>query len=212
MSPQRSISRIKHDLHRRNAQSAHSPAQPACGSRAQRLPRRARVPMIGRTGHTRKGRHRSVEVAVLTFRVWHVCARCHRNQKSLHAILRSRSELISDRILLLVACRPRARVVRACAVGIARRGAQIGGLGAPCKAGGHRCSLLHGCRCHSAPQFRAIGSPVGRAALRLETGRGHLPFANREGCKRAEIILDAHGSCEQAGPVGWGEPLTLAKK
>jgi hypothetical protein len=27
-----------------------------------------------------------------------------------------------------------------------------------------------------------------------------------------EHDLDAHGSCEQAGPVGWGEPLTLAKK
>ena len=25
-----------------------------------------------------------------------------------------------------------------------------------------------------------------------------------------EHDLDAHGSCEQAGPVGWGEPLTLA--
>jgi hypothetical protein len=118
-------------------------------------------------------RHRSVEVAVLTFRGWHVCARCHRNKKNLHAILRSGSELVSlpDRILLLIACRPRARVIRACAVGIARRGAQIGRLGAPCKAGGHWCSLLHGCRCHRAPQFRAIGRPVGHAALRLETGR-----------------------------------------
>jgi hypothetical protein len=95
-----------------------------------------------------------------------------------------RRSLLSDRILLLIACRPRARVilVRACAVGIARppgakmaaRALAVGRLGAPCKAGGHRCSLLlvvHGCRCHRAPQFRAIGSPVGRAALRLETGR-----------------------------------------
>ena len=33
-------------------------------------------------------RHRSVEVAVLTFRGWprHVCARCHRNKKNLHAM------------------------------------------------------------------------------------------------------------------------------
>jgi hypothetical protein len=52
---QRSISRIKHDLHRRNAQSAHSPAKPACGSRAQQLPRRVHVPMTGRAGHTRLG-------------------------------------------------------------------------------------------------------------------------------------------------------------
>ena len=57
---QRSISRIKHDLHRRNAQSAHSPAKPACGSRAQRLPRRAHVPMTGRAGHTRLGTTPSV--------------------------------------------------------------------------------------------------------------------------------------------------------
>ena len=118
-------------------------------------------------------RHRSVEVAVLTFRGWHVCARCHRNKKNLHAILRSGSELVSlsDRILLLIACRPRARVIRACAVGVARRGAQIGRLGAPCKAGGRRCSLTHDVICRSAAQFRAIGGPVGRAALRLETGR-----------------------------------------
>jgi hypothetical protein len=57
---QRSMSRIKHDLHRRNAQSAHSPAKPACGSRAKRLPRRAHVPMTGRAGHTRLGTTPSV--------------------------------------------------------------------------------------------------------------------------------------------------------
>ncbi len=151
-----------------------------------------------------------MEVAVLTFRVWHVCARCHRNKKSLHAILRARSELISlsDRILLLVACRPRARVIRACAVGIARRGAQIGRLGAPCKDGGHCYLLPHDGRCRRATQLRPIGGPVGRAALRLETGRarsrrprspasrngtGHMPLANRARCKRAEIVLDANG-------------------
>ena len=57
---QRSISRIKHDLHRENTQSAHSPAKPACGSRAQRLPRRAHVPRTGRAGHTRLGTRLSV--------------------------------------------------------------------------------------------------------------------------------------------------------
>ena len=125
------------------------------------------------------GGHRSAEVAVLKFRGWHVCARCHRYKKNLRAILRSDSELISlsDRILLLVACRPRVRVKRACAVGIARRGAQIGRLGAPCKAGGRWCSLTHECRCCRAPQFRAIGDPVGRAALPLE---GSQPRAARE--------------------------------
>ena len=57
---QRSISRIKHDLHRKNAQSARSPAKPVCGSRAQRLPRRAHVPMIWCAGHTRLGTRPSV--------------------------------------------------------------------------------------------------------------------------------------------------------
>ena len=52
---QRSISRIKHDLHRENTQSARFPAKPACGSRAQGLPGRAHVPIIGRTGQTRLG-------------------------------------------------------------------------------------------------------------------------------------------------------------
>ena len=82
---------------------------------------------------------------------------------------------LAGRLLLLVACRSRARVIRACAVavGIAKRGAQIRRLGASCKAGVRWCSLPHGRRCRhgDAPQFRAIGGPVGRAALRLETGR-----------------------------------------
>jgi len=51
-------------------------------------------------------------------------------------------------------------------------------------------------------QSRRPRSPASR------NGTGHLPFANRAGCKRAEIVLDAHGSCEQAGPVGWGERVT----
>ncbi len=135
----------------------------SCGS-CQRLPRRAHAPMIGRAGHTRLGTepgHRSAEArdAVPKFRVWHVCARCHRNKKNLCAILRSCSELVSrsDRILLLIACRPRARVIRAYAVATARRGlgARIGRLGAPCKAGVRCCSLTHGCRCRRTPQFRA---------------------------------------------------------
>jgi hypothetical protein len=52
--------RRKHDIHGRNAQSARFPANPVCGSRAQRLPgpRRAHVPMIGRAGHTRLGARR----------------------------------------------------------------------------------------------------------------------------------------------------------
>ena len=61
--PQRSISRIKHDLHRRNAQSAHPPAKSACGSRAQRLSRRAHVPMTGRAGLGRYHAERRVPAA-----------------------------------------------------------------------------------------------------------------------------------------------------
>ena len=108
-----------------------------------------------------------------------MCARCHREKKNLRATLRSGGELApwSDWILLLAACRQRARVKRACAVGIARRGAQIGRLGAPCKAGGHCWALTHECRCCRAPQFRAIGDPIGRAALPLE---GSQPRAARE--------------------------------
>ena len=86
--------------------------------------------------------------------------------RALFGISSSGSELISlsDRILLLVACRPRVRVKRACAVGMARRGAQKGRLGAPCKAGGHCWPLTHGCRCRRAPQIRAMGDSIGRAA------------------------------------------------
>jgi hypothetical protein len=54
------LSRINHDLQRKNAHSAHSTSKPASGSRAQRLPRRAHVPMIGRAGHTRLGTRPSV--------------------------------------------------------------------------------------------------------------------------------------------------------
>ena len=124
--PQRSISRRKHDLHRRNAQSARFPANPVCGSRAQRLPGRAHVPMTGHGGHTRLRTrlYRSVEVAVLTFRAWHVCARCHRERKNLRATLRSGSELVSlsDRMLLLAACRPTC----SCQTRLCRRHGQMG--------------------------------------------------------------------------------------
>ena len=193
---QRSISRIKHDLHRRNAQSARFPANPACGSRAQRLPGRAHVSMTGRTGQTRLGTrlYRSAEVAVLKFRGWRVCARCHRNKQNLRAVRRSGSEFISlsDRILLLVACRPRARVKRACAVGTARRGAQIGRLGAPCKAGGHCCSLAHGCTCRCSPQIRAIGDPIGRAAPPHERSQPRTAHEPRRLNARKAVFERAH--------------------
>jgi hypothetical protein len=83
-------------------------------------------------GNKAIGRLRSLS-SLLTLSEWHVCVRCHRNKRE----LRSGSELVSlpDRILLMVACRLCARVIHACDVGIARRGAQIGRLGEPCKAG-----------------------------------------------------------------------------
>ena len=62
------------------------------------------------------------------------------------------------------------------------------------------------------PQFRAIGGPVGHAALRLETGRAACRSRTAQDANATETNSDEHGSYEQAGPVGWGEPLTLAKK
>ena len=140
------------------------------------------------------GGYRSAEVAVLKCRGWHVCARCHRNKKNLHAILRSGSELVSlsDRMLLLAACRPRVRVKRACAVGTARRGAQIGRLGEPCKAGGRWCSLTHGCRCRRATQFRAIGDPIGRAAPPHERSQPRTAHEPRRLDARKAVFERAH--------------------
>ncbi len=203
----------KHDLHRSaqtRALPSHAgvwqphPAAPQTRTCAHHSAQVIRAWEIG---------HRSAEVAVLKCRLWHAYARCHRNKKNLRAILRSGSELvsISDRILPLVACWPRARVMRACAVGIARRGAQIGRLGAPCKAGGRWCSLPHGCRCHRALQLRAIGGPVGRAALRLETGRAGCRSRTAQNASAPEPDLDAV-VVEHAGPVGCGELATLANK
>ncbi len=159
---------------RKNAQSAHSSAKPPCGSHAQRLPRRANVPMTRRAGNTRLGTRSSVGGGRCPDIYDVARVRTMPSEQGESALdSSSGSELVSlsDRIMLLVACRPRARVVRACAVGVARWGDQMGRLGAPCKAGQRWCSLPHGRRCRRAPQFGAIGGPVGRAALRLETGR-----------------------------------------
>ena len=67
--------------------------------------------------------------------------------------------------------------------------------------------------CHGyMPQFRAIGGPVGHAALCLETGRAACRSRTAQDANATETNSDEHGSYKQAGPVGWGEPLTLAKK
>ena len=57
----------------------------------------------------------------------------------------------------------------------------------------------------TAPGYRRSRRPRSPAS---RNGTGPLPFANRAWGKRAEIVLDAHGSCEQAGPVGWGDRVT----
>ena len=127
-----------------------------------------------------------------------MCARCHREKKNLRATLRSGSELISlsDRILLLVACRPRVRVKRACAVGMARRGAQKGRLGAPCKAGGHCWPLTHGCRCRRVPQIRAMGDSIGRAAPPHERSQPRTAHEPR----RSDVLVTngAISACNQS--------------
>ena len=141
-----------------------------------------------------------------------MCARCHRNKKNLRATLRSGSELVplADQILLLVACRPRVRVKRACAVGIARRGAQIGRLTAPCKAGGHYWTLTHGCRCRRAPQIRAIGDPIGRAAPPHERSQPRTAHEARR-LDAKKHTSNAHISCEHAEMVEWGALVIRAK-
>jgi hypothetical protein len=145
--------------------------------------------------HRQQGGHRSVEVAPLTFRGWHVCARCHRHKTTLDAILRSGSELVSlsDRLLRLLARRPRAFVTRASAVCIARRGARIGRLGAPLQS--RWASVLTHTWMQMSPRstvpghrrFRRPRSPASR------NGTGQLPLARRRRLQtRAEHDLDAY--------------------
>ena len=97
---------------------------------------------------------------------WHVCARCHRNQTNLHAIFAlaaSPYHFLTGHRFWSHACRPRARVIRACAVGIARQGAQIGRLGAPCKAG-RALVLADSASIRLARRIRPLSAPVGRLA------------------------------------------------
>ena len=57
-----------------------------------------------------------VESASRCLRCWDVCARCRRNNSNLQVFVRSGSKLIlvCDLLMLLVACRRRAGVIRAC--------------------------------------------------------------------------------------------------
>jgi hypothetical protein len=60
----------------------------------------------------------------------------------------------------------------------------------------------------------AIGGPVGGAALRLEPRRTTCRLLSAHWQDANAPKTNFHGSCEhwQAGPVGWGERVTLAKK
>ena len=70
----------------------------------------------------------------------------------------------------------------------------IGRLGSPCKAGGRCCSLTDACRCRRAPQFRAIGDLIGRAAPpheRSQPRTAHEPRgldARKAHAERAHIV------------------------
>jgi hypothetical protein len=111
---------------------------------ARRLPRAARHcwgveqsggtlvgPAVGNSG--------PVESASRCLRCWHVCARCRRNNSNLRVIVRSGSKpiLVHDLLMLLVACRRRAGVIRACQASVRRHrktAARIRRLRAICRA------------------------------------------------------------------------------
>ena len=69
---------------------------------------------------------------------------------------------------------------------------------------------------HMLPRATVPGyrRSVGRVALHLEAGRAtcRSRTAQDSSLSAVEMGLNARGSCERAGPIGWGEPVTLAKK
>ena len=90
---------------------------------APRLPRASRRCWgLGQSGATlvgpAVGDSGPVESASRCLRCWHVCARCRRNNSNLQVIVRSGSKpiLVCDLLtrMLLVACKTRAGVIRAC--------------------------------------------------------------------------------------------------
>ena len=88
---------------------------------ARRLPRASRRCWgVGQSGATlvgpAVGESGPVESASRCLRCWHVCARCRRNNSNLQVIVRSGSRriLLCDLLMLLVACKRRAGVIRAC--------------------------------------------------------------------------------------------------
>ena len=88
---------------------------------ARRLPRASRRCWgVGQSGGTlvgpAVGDSGPVESASRCLRCWRVCARCRRNNSNLQVIVRSGSKPIQmcDLLMLLIACKRRAGVIRAC--------------------------------------------------------------------------------------------------
>ena len=88
---------------------------------ARRRPRACRRSWgVGQSGGTlvgpAVGDSGPVESASRCLRCWRVCARCRRNNCNLQVIVRSDSKpiLLCDLLMLLVACKRRAGVIRAC--------------------------------------------------------------------------------------------------
>ena len=88
---------------------------------ARRLPRASRRCCgVGQSGGTlvgpAVGDSGPVESASRCLRCWHVCARCRRNDSNQQVIVRSGSKriIVCDLLMLLIACKRRAGVIRAC--------------------------------------------------------------------------------------------------
>ena len=97
------------------------PYVPGGPAAAPRLPRACRRSWgVGQSGGTlvgpAVGDSGPVESASRCLRCWDVCARCRRNYSNLQVFVRSGSKLIlvCDLLMLLVACKRRAGVIRAC--------------------------------------------------------------------------------------------------
>ncbi len=84
-------------------------------------------------------------------------------------------------------------------------------VGGSCKAGVRWYLLPHDGRCRRAPQLRAIGGPICRAALRLETGRA-TGTCSRVGTAHVWHIMPhmqtptanfGHACVVLAGRAGW---------
>ena len=96
------------------------PGGPGAARRRPLPPASRRCWGVGQSGGTlvgpAVGDSGPVESASRCLRCWHVCARCRRNNSNLQVIVRSSSKpiLFCDLLMLLVACKRRAGVIRVC--------------------------------------------------------------------------------------------------